>query len=162
MKATRIGGSRIAAVSVSLCLVLLALSTMPASANIVIPINGGGDTPLGPCQRCNQQQTSGTATDGDASNNPDGSGSQFGINYDVPDDNTMYSGTVMTQVVNSDGTTTVNVFPISDYGSGASGYATSYNSSAIPIGGTGSITISESNGNGQSFSAGWVIRNFRP
>jgi hypothetical protein len=157
------GGSRFAAASVSFCLLLLGFSTVPTRANIVIPVlptNGGG--PLGPCQGCNQSQTSGTATGGSASNNSDGTGSQLDITYDTPSDNTMYSGTLMTQVVNPDGSVTVNIFPISDFANGSSGYASAFNSSVIPLGGAASITVNESNASGASFSAGWTIRNFHP
>lgn len=163
MKFVNVGGSRVAAVSAALCLTLVGFNAAPSSANLVIPANPGtGTGALGPCQGCNQEQTSGTAVSGSASNNPDGSGSQMDITYGTPNDGTMYSGTLMTQVVNDDGTVTVNTFPIADFGNGEYGGATAYNDSFIPTGGTASITINESNSEGRSFTAGWVIRNYHP
>jgi hypothetical protein len=84
------------------------------------------------------------------------------ISYGTPSDGTTYSGTIMILVVNADGTVTVNTFTISDVGNGQSGYASAFNDAMIPTGGSASITINESNGAGGSFSAGWVVRNFRP
>lgn len=163
MRVIKLGG-RAAVASISLCLsiFMLTITAAPSLATFVVPVTpGDGGGPLGPCQGCDVQ-LSGTATGGNAENTQNGS--QFDLNYAVPGDGTMYSGTIMTQVVNADGTVTVNTFAISDFGNPNStgGFATAWNNSSIPLGGSASITINESNGNGKSFVAGYTVRNFRP
>ena len=154
-------GGRSVAVTLSLCLALLAATATSSSANYVeIKDPGEVSGPIGPCQGCNQATTSGSATGGSAQNTSNGS--QFDLSYTVPNDGTMYSGTLMTQVINADGSVTINSWPISSYGNGISGFASAYNDAMIPIGGSGSINFSQTNSAGASFSAGYVIRNFRP
>jgi hypothetical protein len=154
-------GSRFAVAALSLCLPLLVATATPSSANYVeIKDPGEVGGPIGPSQGCNQATTTGSATGGSAQNTS--TGSQFDLSYAVPNDGTMYSGMLMTQVVNADGSVTINSWPISSYGNGNSGFASAYNDSMIPIGGTGSISFSQTNSAGASFSAGYVIRNFRP
>ncbi len=155
-------GGRFAAVSVSICLSLLA-STSPASAiNRVTGAGGGG----GICANCGQNQsqtstTAGTASGGSATNNSGGSGSTFDLSYGVPNDGQTYSGQMMTQVVLPDGSVSVQTWPISDYAGGSSnGYATGWNNAAIPVGGSASISISETAPNGATFTAGFAVTNF--
>jgi hypothetical protein len=153
-------GSRMMAASLSVCLMLLAAAA-PGFA-FQQPIGedpGGGIT----CVNCgaNTVTKTGTATDGSASNGSNQS--DFTLTYGVPNDGRQYSGQLMTQVVNADGSVTVNTWPISDFGDGNSaGFAWAYNDSRIPIGGSASISIFETAPNGATFSAGWRVQNFRP
>ncbi len=154
-------GGRAWAALVPLCLSMVVSMPLTSSAAYRDPVNppeGGG--PLAPCNGCKQTATtSGSASSGAAQIN---SGStQFNLTYGIPSDGTTYSGTIMTQVVNPDGSVTVNTFSITDYGNGTlNGYASAFNDAAIPIGGRGSITINETNSAGASFSAGWVVDHF--
>jgi hypothetical protein len=156
-----IDGGRLAAALVVLSLSLAAAAPALAVTPVQTGDPGGGMT----CVNCGPQhqseQTSGSATGGSASNNPDGSGSQFDLSYDLPDDGQVYSGTLMTEVVNPDGSVSVQTWPTTWTSVGGSGYATAWNNAAIPIGGSGSISISATAGNGSSFNAGWVVKNFR-
>lgn len=71
-------------------------------------------------------------------------GSSFDIHYGVPNDGRQYSGQVMTQVVNGDGSVSVQTWPIRHYGGpDQSGYATGWNYVTIPLGGAASISITE-------------------
>lgn len=98
---------------------------------------------------------------GSANNNSNGSGSNFDLTYGVPDDGQMYSGQLMTQVVNADGSVTVQTWPISDYGNGNQGaYAAGWNNASIPVGGSASRSINETAPNGSSFTAGFRVDRF--
>jgi hypothetical protein len=157
-------GGRFAAASVSLCLLLLASASPSSAINRVTGAGGGGGG--GICANCGQNQsqtstTAGTASGGTATNNPGGSGSTFDINYGVPNDGQTYSGQLMTEVTLPDGSVSVQTWPISDYAGGSSnGYATGWNNATIPIGGSASISISETAPNGATFTAGFTVTNF--
>ena len=134
-------GGRLAAASLSVCLSLLASAAPSYAVFQVLPGDSGGGMT---CMNCHQVNSiSGTATAGSATNNSEGAGSSFDIHYDVPIDGQTYSGQVMTQVVNADGSVSVQTFPISDIGSSTGQYATGYNLAQIPLGGSASISISE-------------------
>jgi hypothetical protein len=161
MKLIRIGG-RLAAASVSVCLTLLA-SVAPSYAinqGATGDVNGG--VMCGNCSPNHQvNTTTGTAGNGSANNNPDGSGSNLDVTYGVPNDGQMYSGELMTQVVNADGSVSIQTWPISDYGNGVqTAYAQGYNNAAIPLGGSASISLSETAPNGATFSASYKVDNF--
>lgn len=113
-------GGRLAAASLSVCLTFLASAAPSYAVNPVAPNDAGGGVTCANC-RPNQQvnTTTGTATGGSASNNPDGSGSSLDINYGVPNDGQMYSGQLMTQVVNADGSVSIQTWPISDFANGS-------------------------------------------
>ena len=156
-----LAGGRLTAALVSVC-VGVGASIAPASA--IIPVQtgdpGGGTT----CKSCETQhqtnQTAGSATGGSVTNNPDSSGSQWDMTYDLPNDGQQYSGYLMTQVELPDGTVSVQTFPTSWTSVGGSGYATAWNNAAVPIGGTGSISISATAPSGATFSAGFVVHNY--
>ncbi len=64
----------------------------------------------------------------------------------------------MTQVVNADGSVTVQTWPISDFANGNQGaYATGWNNASIPVGGSASISINQTAPNGSSFTAGFRV-----
>lgn len=155
-------GGRFAAASLSVCLTLLASAAPSYAVNQVVPNDAGGRLTCANCGANQQVNTpTGTATGGSASNNPDGSGSSFDVNYTVPSDGQQYSGQLMTQVVNADGSVSVQTWPISDYANGnQSAYATAWNNATIPLGGSASISISETAPNGASFTAGFKVDNF--
>jgi hypothetical protein len=157
-------GGRFSAASVSICLAMLVSASPSYAINQVTGAGGGGGG--GICASCGQNQhqsntTTGSASSGSADNNPDGSGSSFDLTYGVPNDGQMYSGQIMTQVVNADGSVTVQTFPVSDYANGNQGaYATAWNNASIPVGGSASISIFETAPNGATFSAGFKVSNF--
>ena len=72
----------------------------------------------------------------------------------------MYSGNLMTEVVNPDGSVSVQTWPTTWTSAGGTGFATAWNNASIPVGGSGSISITATAGNGSTFSAGWVVKNF--
>ncbi len=150
-----IGGGRAAATLGLTCLLVGLFASSALAVQEVAPGDPGGGFTGATHQTAT---TSGSATSGAAQNTD--SGSQFDMHYGVPSDGTQYSGQVMTQVINADGSVTVQTFPIGDFGNGTSAYVTAWNDAQIPFGGSASISISESNGRGSSFSAGWVVKNF--
>lgn len=155
-----IHGGRLAAALVILSLTLATAAPAFAITPVQTADPGGGVT----CVNCGPQQqseqTSGSATGGSASNNSDGSGSSFDLSYDLPDDGQVYSGSLMTQVVNPDGSVSVQTWSTTWTSIGGTGYAAAWNNAPIPIGGSASISISANAGNGSTFTAGWVVRNF--
>jgi len=73
----------------------------------------------------------------------------------------MYSGELMTQVINADGSVSIQAWPISDYANGNQGaYATGWNNASIPLGGSASISLSETAPNGATFTAGFKVNNY--
>lgn len=161
MKITTTGG-RLAAASLSVCLILLASAAPSSAINQVASGDVGGGMTCSNCGANHQvNTTTGNASGGSASNNSDGTGSTFDITYGVPNDGQLYSGQMMTQVVLVDGSVVVQTWPISDYANGNQGaYATGWNNASIPIGGSASISISETAPNGATFTAGFRVNNF--
>lgn len=93
-------GGRLTAASLSVCLLVLAAVTPSLAYQPPAGHDPGGGTTCVSCEP-NTVTTSGSATDGSATANENGT--QFDISYTVPNDGQMYSGTLMTQVVNADG-----------------------------------------------------------
>jgi hypothetical protein len=155
-------GGRFAAASLSVCLTLLASAAPSYAINQVATGDVNGGVMCGNCSPNHQvNTTTGTASDGSASNNSGGNGSNFDITYGVPNDGQMYSGELMTQVVNADGSVSIQTWPISDYANGNQGaYATGWNNASIPVGGSASISLNETAPNGATFTAGFKVNNF--
>lgn len=159
MQAINAGG-RFTAASLSVCLALLASASPTLAINQVTAAGQDGN---GMCVSCGQNQThttSGSATGGSASNNSGGSGSTFDLNYVLPSDGQPYYGTLMTQVVLSDGNVSVQTWPANGWGTGEAGFASAWNNASIPLGGSASITLNMTGGDGTPYVAGFRVDNF--
>jgi hypothetical protein len=103
-------------------------------------------------------RTYGTATSITGSNSDQGS--QLQLNYNVPSACGDCSGTVTTTITDADGNTVyTHTGNIQETGSGGQMFDCD-NEANVPQGGGVSISITESDGNGNSFSAGGNIYNF--
>jgi hypothetical protein len=153
--------ARFAAALASLCLIVPAVIA-PAGATYVTPVipdPGGGCQVCGQNQNQNQQTTSGNATGGYATDAGNGY-SDVGMNYTTPNNGSAYSGNISIVVQDSNGNVLYNYQgSISDVGNGGT-MSTGLNGVYVPNGGSVSIYLSQTNSGGQSFQAGWGIRNF--
>lgn len=141
---------------------LIASIGVPASAvTQVQTADPGGNLLCYNCGNTNRTQKSGTAVSGWVDPNTDGT-ANTGMGYVVPNDGTEYSGQMSVVVTADDGSLVGNYTnDVADFGDGSILYE-GLDGIYIPIGGSVSISITESNATGRSFSAGWALRNYRP
>jgi len=135
-------------------------------AGAVQQVSTGSDDGSLMCKSCgpnvNVQSKSGTATGGYANGNPDGTATNVGMGYTTPNDGTAYSGSASIVVTGDDGTIWENVTSsISDNGNGMQMF-TGLDNIYVPVGGSISIRVSEANWLGNSFTASWNLRNYKP
>lgn len=162
--------SRVAVALVSLCLAFGATAAAASPPRSVVPAvqpvmpadpGGGWAAPPNGGAQPNTTTTSGNATGGQVLQNADGT-SDTVMFYVTPNDGSIYGGsyTITTydssgkQVGQSGGT-------VSDPGNGG-GWSVGYGAVYVPTGGSVLINLVESNGQGQSFGAGFRLRNYRP
>jgi hypothetical protein len=157
---TSFRGGRLPAAVVSICLV--GSAALPARAiDMVLTGDPGGSMTCYNCGANNRTQKSGSAVSGYADGNDDGT-ANAGMGYTTPNDGTTYSGTLSIVTTASDGTLLSNFTGgLTDVGMGTIVFA-GYDGVSLPVGGSVSVSVSESNGLGGSFNASWSLRNFHP
>jgi hypothetical protein len=141
---------------------LFAIVAGPAFAVTQVTTGDPGGSML--CYNCganNRTQKSGNATDGYIEDNGDGTQDAM-MGYTTPSDGSEYSGTISVVVSDADGNLVNNSTQnVSDFGNGTIMYEGQQGLN-IPIGGSVSISVSETNSSGRGFTAGWSLRNYRP
>ena len=153
------------ATSALIAFALMAFASITIAGAVEQVTTGSTDGTL-MCKSCgpnvNVQSKSGTATGGYANGNPDGTATNVGMGYTTPDDGTVYSGTASIVVTGDDGTIWENVTSgVTDTGNGLQMF-TGLDNIYVPVGGSISIRVSETNWLGASFAATWNLRNYKP
>ena len=154
-------GRRAAAALLSFGLAV-AIGLAPVGATFVVPVEGPDG--LGPSgtQSHNVQGISGNAVSGSATPTSDPNYSDVGMVYRDPNDGTTYNGTQSIVSTAADGTLIGNsTATFTDRANGGTVYA-GQDHFPLPPGGSVSISVTATNGNGASFTATWTLRNYRP
>lgn len=159
---TNFSSRRAASAVLAFAIMALASASLAGAVEQVATGDPGGTMM---CKNCgpnvNVQTKSGTATGGYANANGDGT-TNIGMGYTTPNDGTTYTGTSSIVVTDGDGNLYDNVTAgVTDNGNGVQMFS-GLDNIYMPPGGSISITVKESNGNGGSFTATWNLRNYKP
>ncbi|MDP9106196.1 MAG: hypothetical protein M3N49_09705 [Candidatus Eremiobacteraeota bacterium] len=154
-----LSSSRFAVALVSFCLALgpsVVLAAIPVATG-----DPGGGWMGGGHGNANTTTTSGNATGGNVSANGDGTASAT-MNYTTPNDGSTYSGQYTVTSYDANGYQVAQASStVTDSGNGGT-MLVGYDAITVPTGGSVLIRLYESDGSGNTFSAGFRLTNFKP
>lgn len=154
-----LSSSRFAVALVSFCLAMGV--SIASAAQPVAPGDPGGGWMGGGHGNANTTTTSGNATGGSVSQNSDGT-SSANMTYNTPNDGSSYSGNYTVTSYDQNGNQVARASStLSDTGNGGQ-MVVGYGAMNVPVGGSVLIRLYESDGQGNTFSAGFRLTNFEP